>query len=123
MELEFFIAKALEDIASGIAKGRVAAAENGVIIGQALYADPSRAIPTTRQNTTAIPEFIEFDIAVTVSKNVNAKAGLQVISINLGNVEGGASQMSVSRLRFKVPVHWEKEKPLRPVTAGQISTY
>ena len=119
MDLQVFISKALAEIAAGVSDGRKEAQEYGVQIGQALYSTSSSNI-STKRGSTPLPEFIEFDIAVSVSMGAEAKAGIQVLGIEFGKVEGGAKQESVSRLRFKVPVHWEKTYPTPGIT---VQTY
>jgi len=119
MDLQVFISKALAEIAAGVSDGRKEAQEYGVQIGQALYSTSSSNI-STKRGSTPLPEFIEFDIAVSVSMGAEAKAGIQVLGIEFGKVEGGAKQESVSRLRFKVPVHWEKTSPTPGIT---VQTY
>ncbi len=120
MELQEFISKALAEIAAGVSEGRQEAQKHGVQIGQALYSGSSSNI-STKRGSTPIPEFIEFDIAVSVSTGTEAKAGIRVIGI-FGKLEGGAKQESVSRLRFKVPVHWEKASPTPGMTVQPYST-
>lgn len=121
MELQVFIGKALAEIAAGVSEGRQEAQKYGVQIGQALYSGSSSNI-STKRGSTPIPEFIEFDIAVSVSMGAEAKAGIQVLGFELGKVEGGAKQESVSRLRFKVPVHWENASPTPGMVVQQYST-
>lgn len=122
MELDIFITEALANIAAGVSKGRNAAEKHGVYIGQALYASHSTALQSTKRGSSPIPEFIEFDIAVSVSKEGGAKAGIQVLGIDFGKIEGAARQETISRLRFKVPVHWEKTSPTPSVVSTTYST-
>ena len=86
MELQAFISKALSEIASGIAQGRERAAEHGVIIGQPLYGENVNAVSTSKCSCPAIPEFVSFDVAVTVSSEGGAQAGIRVWGLSLGEL-------------------------------------
>jgi hypothetical protein len=61
------------------------------------------------QGNHAIIVFVQFDLAVVVTKRAEgqAKAGLEVLGLDIGSggkIEGGIDHTNVQRIKFEVPV-------------------
>ena len=108
MDLKEFISTAISAISAGVEMGRQDAATHGVIIGNALYGQLDKSSVSTQKGFYyPIPEFIEFDIAVSAQKLGSGKAEISVLGLDIGKIEGQIKNETVSHIRFKLPVHWE----------------
>lgn len=109
MELKDFIRETLIGIAAGVQEAKIKTADLWAIAPGALHGE--RIVETS---------FVDFDIAVTVSENVQkhkegkgaVKAEISVLGAriggNLGENRGDTEQVSsenVSRVSFRVPVY------------------
>lgn len=61
-------------------------------------------------------------MAVTIATEAGAKTGIQVLGLAFGKVEGQLKEQTVSRIRFKVPVHWEEPKPQVSTVQTTVAT-
>lgn len=125
MELKNFITQALIDIAEGVNTAREKTTEAGVHIAQALYADRNQAV-NTQNRGVPIPEFIEFDIAVTTSQDDGITGGIKVLALAFGKTESKNKNENITRIKFRVPVHWDKPDPqygmkINPAILNQIN--
>lgn len=112
MELKTFVADALEQIAAGVSEGRAQAEKHGVVVAPPIFRVPNSTEVSTARNAAPAPVFMDFDIAVSVSMGGNAKAGIHVLGMDLCKAEGDIRHDTVSRIRFRLPIHWEKPRAL-----------
>ncbi|TNE65599.1 hypothetical protein [Celeribacter ethanolicus] len=90
MKLDEYVKRTLLDITNGVAE-----AQKETL----LYIAPGFV---ENEKVTA-PQFVQFDVAVTVSKD--AGAGIQVFSF--GEAKGAVSSEQVNRISFEVPVFFQ----------------
>jgi hypothetical protein len=109
MELREFVGESLKQVIDGIVNAQEYAKQKGASINpNGLYSgDGTRYLVITTGEQYPIPQFIEFNIAVTVSEGTEAKAGIGVFTgaIGLGTqakIEDG--NVTISRIKFSVPV-------------------
>jgi len=111
MELRDFVAESLKQVVDGIVNAQEYSAEKGALINpKGMVNAPNTGLIVTHNLGSGqypIPRIIEFDVAVTVSEGMEAKAGIGVFAGALGlgtqaKLEDG--NLSVSRIRFSIPV-------------------
>jgi len=117
LELKDFVAESLKQIIGGIANAQDFAKENKSYINPEgiIKASNDRLIVEMNnpKSQHPIPQFIEFDIAVTVSEDVENKAGIGVFSGPIafgtqGKVED--ANLTISRIKFSIPVLFPQQK-------------
>lgn len=111
VELKDFVSESLKQIidgissAQGFAEGKNASVNPaGIIHMKDNYYIVDRDDPEIQ---SPIPQFIEFDVAVTVSEGTEAKAGIGVFAGAVGlGTQGKAedANITVSRIKFSVPI-------------------
>lgn len=116
IRLKEFVSQTLTEIVEGVldAQGKVIAlAEKGTSLEVVAQVSPTIDNLHARQNTWrsswgSVVQNVEFDVAVTISKEKGGKGGISVWGAGL---EGGAtaSNSSVSRIRFYVPITLPQE--------------
>lgn len=105
MELKTFVDDAISQLIEGVAQAQSKHKESGAIINPSLKDGKvnyySGGLAAT--GSGYYPTKIDFDVAVTVSEDAGAKAGIQVFGVGLG---GNVSTQNsvVSRLQFSVSV-------------------
>lgn len=114
MDLQTFIQASLVQIANGIAGANGELKETGALVNpRNLYPDKNGGhnygYIGSKGEAQRLVEFVEFDVAITVSQESEkgGKIGLMVGALGVG--VGGKSadeNSSVSRIRFKLPVAW-----------------
>jgi hypothetical protein len=95
MDLKTFVSKSLTQIIQGVEEAQKA--------NQSSAINTSFSSPNSNEKETQI----EFDIAVTLEKGAESKAGIAVFggAINLGaQGKSNKSDVTVSRVKFIVPV-------------------
>jgi hypothetical protein len=115
MDIQTFVSETLRQIVTGIhsVQKEVAQGSSGAKINPrgitALKEGPQgRRQPHDIQTKLPIHQ-VEFDIAVTVSESAEGKAGggLFIAGLGIGGQKTAATEnLSVSRIRFTVPVVW-----------------
>jgi ribosomal protein L1 len=106
MDLKTFVSESLTQIIQGVEEAQKANHTSAI--------NTSFSSPNTNEKET----HIEFDIAVTLEKGTESKAGIAVFggAINLGTQgKSNKSDVTVSRIRFVVPVAF-RLKQNRPST-------
>jgi hypothetical protein len=114
MDLREFVRASLVDIVSGVQEADAAVSELGGWVNPS-YRDlaPNRSVG--RPHGVVSVQEVQFDVAVTASQaeGKEAKAGIEVVGISIGlGVKGNTQSeaVSVSRLRFSVPVVFPSTK-------------
>ncbi len=111
MELRDFVAESLKQVVDGIVNAQEYSKKKGAFINPKDMVNTSNNGLIVTHNLGSgqypIPQVIEFDVAVTVSEGMEAKAGIGVFAGALGlgtqaKVADGNS--SISRIKFSIPV-------------------
>lgn len=104
LDLKDFIARALSDIVSGVVDAQAKLSDKGAHINpQEMFKTQPDVYSVTMQRI----HIVEFDVAVTVAKTDENKAGIGVVAgaIGLGVQERSMSNDSaLSRIKFSVPI-------------------
>ncbi len=115
MDLQTFISQSLGQIIAGIRAAQLEVAEKRTAAkinprgATVLSSQPSGRTQAHDLHTKLPVHQVEFDVAVTVARSSEGKAGvgLSVLSIGIGgHKQTSAESSSVSRIRFSVPVVW-----------------
>jgi hypothetical protein len=115
VQLKDFVSETLKQVIEGILAAQVFAKEKGALV------NPRGLVPLTPDSDkyivdsgeqAAIPQFIEFDVAVSASESGEAKAGVGIFAGAIGvgtqaKLEGANS--STNRIRFSVPVQFPRQ--------------
>lgn len=102
MDLQEFVTESLKQIMTGVSNAQKDPANTGVI---------NAILPGTGLYTPV--QQIEFDVAVTVSQEKGTKGGIGIFVGAVGVGTQGQSQssnISVSRIKFSVPVRFSYQK-------------
>jgi hypothetical protein len=107
MQLSDFIVASLQEIVAGIQKAQ--ASDGGNLVAPQLSSGQWEKLGFTRVITTdngiADVQAVEFDVAVTLTREAGGKFTLGVAALGLGADAGKtASTEQVSRVRFKIPL-------------------
>jgi hypothetical protein len=115
MDIQTFVSETLQQVITGIhsAQNTIGQGPTGAKINPrgitTLEKDPHGQRQPHDINTKLPIHQIEFDIAVTVSESTEGKTGggLLIAGLVLGGQKAATSEnLSVSRIRFSVPVVW-----------------
>ena len=114
MKLEDFISQTLREILVGIKQAQAFAEENGgEIVPPKIRFRTDQGLQLYDQTDGTPVEKIEFDVAVTATEGTSTKGGIGVFvgAVGLGSQgQSNASNQSVSRIKFSVPVMFPKQK-------------
>ena len=111
MDLKTFVSETLLQISEGIVEAQKATKTSGTSINPPLYnSSTSRENQINTSNkVNFIPQYIEFDVLVTV-ENSNTAGGKGNIHIAMFGLEAGkntgSKDSSASRIKFSIPVAW-----------------
>ena len=110
MQLRDFVTRSLLEISAGVSDAQAAAPAGTIISPNLLGVDMAGAGFSLQARGTEgfrAVQFVEFDVAVTASRDEQGKAGIAVVAALL-KLEAGrdtsTAAETVSRVRFKVPV-------------------
>ena len=90
MELNEFVRRTLEDVMKGVA-------------------DAAKSMQGGKVVKTATVQFVEFDVAVTVTEQSNTEghAGISVLKLGFGGAKASeSSNQSATRIKFSIPVRF-----------------
>lgn len=121
MDLKTFVSETLLQISEGILEAQKATKTSGTSINPPLYSNPSRGNQINTSNkVNFIPQYIEFDVLVTVenSNNAGGKGNIHIAMFGLEAGKNiGSKDSSASRIKFSIPVAWppscESEKDIK----------
>ena len=106
MDLKTFVAESLVQISAGIKEAQQAG--TGAWIAPEI-AKGDKGLFARSGFGSPMPQFINFDIAVSVSEADTSKGGggVQVLGIAIGgSIENAVQNSSVSRIKFEIPIVW-----------------
>ena len=106
MELQEFVTETLKQIVHGVRDALKARAESGALISPLVGRLDTAGGVFDRKTGNALQE-VEFDVAVTATEGTARKSGIGVMlgSVGVGTQgKAEASNSSVSRIRFTVPI-------------------
>jgi hypothetical protein len=114
MELKDFVSETLRQILGGVKEAQVFATEHGgKVVPQRIAFRTDQGLQLwDKQDGTPI-QMIEFDVAVTATEGTATKGGIGVFvgAIGLGSQgQSSATNQSVSRIKFTVPVQFPKQQ-------------
>jgi len=109
MQLRDFVAESIRQIIDGVRTAQDYAAEHGSKVNPSniWYRVDQGVVKIQDRDTGAIIQEVNFDVAVTTTDGTKTKAGIGVFVGPVGVGSHGqseASNQSVSRLQFSVPV-------------------
>ncbi len=121
LELKDFVAETLKQLIEGIVTAQEFAKQHDAKInprglfhltpdGDNYYVD--RSVDRNPDAQPPIPQFIEFDVAVTASGSGETKAAIGVFSAIIGagtQAKIEEANLTVSRIRFSVPVQFPRQ--------------
>lgn len=111
MDLKTFVAESIKQIAEGIKEAQNA--DTGAWVSPLVGSLVGKKPQIWDNITTADPQVISFDIAVTAVESDAKKGGggMQVLGIAIGGgLESSTQNSSVSRIRFDLPIIWPRGK-------------
>lgn len=114
MDLQSFIQASIVQIANGIAGANGELKQIGAVVNpRNLYPDkngaPNYGYIGSKGDAPRLVEFVEFDVAISVSQESEKGGNIGLMVGALGIGVGGKSadeNSSVSRIKFKLPVAW-----------------
>lgn len=117
MELQKFVSKTLREVMAGVRDAQEYAttigAEVNPAVGEAKVEDNPSYVGVRVGRTGFVPvKQIEFDIAVTSSDSAEQRVGAGIFVVNFGagvKSTSNASDSSISRVRFGVPVAFPRQ--------------
>ncbi len=108
MKLKDFISETLKEIIDGVSDAQKYYSEKGGLINPVLdFTGADKAVVYYARDTQQIPQFIDFDVAITASEESGTKGG---IGVWVGPVGAGikgksdTSNTSTNRIKFSIPV-------------------
>jgi hypothetical protein len=108
MQLKDFVSESIKQIIDGVSDAMEHAASKGGRVNPARQIVNSNNASSRFDRASGVSiETIEFDVAVTVSEGTQTKGGIGVFTgfVGLGSQgQSDASNLSVSRLKFVVPI-------------------
>ncbi len=112
MELKDFVSETLRQVLGGIKEAQSFASEHGgKIMPERIAFRTDQGLQLWDKNDGTPIHMIEFDVAVTTTEGTATKGGIGVFvgAIGLGSQgQSNASNQSVSRIKFSVPVQYPK---------------
>jgi hypothetical protein len=114
MELKDFVSETLRQIFGGVKEAQAFAVEHGgkVVPEKIAFRTDQGLQLWDKQDGTPI-QMIEFDVAVTTTEGTATKGGVGVFvgAMGVGSQgQSNASNQSVSRIKFTVPVQFPKQQ-------------
>ena len=117
VELRDFVAESLKQIIDGIVVAQEYAKEKKATVNPAGLYQAQGHYQVDKEDPegyASIPQFVDFDLALTVSEGQEAKAGIGIFAAAIGagtqaKVEG--VNTTVSRMKFSVPLLFPSQIP------------
>jgi len=114
MNLQDFVSETLREILAGIKQAQAFAEEHGgKVVPPRMSFRTAEGTQVWDQHDGTPVQMIEFDVAVTAIEGTTTKGGIGVFvgAIGLGSQgQSNASNQSVSRIKFSVPVIFTKQE-------------
>ena len=117
MKLNEFVAETLREIIDGIAEAqKYYSAKGGSVNSGNMIYSTAEGSQIVDRHSGQLGQMIEFDVAVTTTEGTETKGGIGVFAgaVGLGSQgKSDASNTSVSRIKFSVPILWRRDKEFR----------
>jgi hypothetical protein len=114
VKLQDFISETLREILAGIREAQAfSAANGGAVMPAKVTFRTDQGLPMWDKTDGTPVQMIEFDVAVTTAEGTATKGGVGVFvgAVGLGSQgQSNASNQSVSRIKFSVPVIFPKQE-------------